>query len=197
MRFLRIFTCFLIFISFTFHFFICIIFMVILLKKYIFLFLIILILYSNNFNSQDSSNFIYPTKYTDISSEYGYRILYGNSNFHNGIDFLAPEGSEIYASGSGTIEYASFLKDGYGNTVIISHDLGIKTLYCHISETFVVNVGEYVSKGDIIGYVGPRYLSNGIMNGNTTGPHLHFSVFENGNTIDPFSILKKSHTKKV
>lgn len=162
----------------------------ILLKKYIFIFLFILILYSSTFYSSGSSDFIYPTKYTKISSEYGYRILYGNSNFHNGIDFLAPQGSEIYASESGVIEYANFLKDGYGNTVIISHNSGIKTLYCHISETFIVKVGQYVKKGDIIGYVGPKYLSNGIMNGNTTGPHLHFSVFKNNNTIDPFTILK-------
>lgn len=160
------------------------------MKKYIFIFLIILIFYSTTFYLTDSSDFIYPTKYTEISSDYGYRFLYGNQDFHNGIDFLAPQGSEIYASKSGIIEYASFLKDGYGNTIIISHDSGIKTLYCHISETFVVNVGEYVNKGDIIGYVGPKYLSNGLMNGNTTGPHLHFSVFENGSTIDPFTILK-------
>lgn len=160
------------------------------MKKYIFILLIILSLYSTNSNPNSESKFIYPTNYTDISSEYGYRILYGNSNFHNGIDFLAPQGSEIYASESGVIEYADFLKDGYGNTVIISHDSGIKTLYCHISETFIVKVGQYVKKGDMIAYVGPKYLSNGIMNGNTTGPHLHFSVFKNNNTIDPFTILK-------
>lgn len=150
-----------------------------------------MLLFSTSSISNNTSNFIYPTIYTDISSEYGYRILYGNSNFHNGIDFLAPLGSEIYASESGIIEYANFLKDGYGNTVIISHDSGIKTLYCHISETFIVEVGQHVNKGDVIAYVGPKYLSNGIMNGNTTGPHLHFSVFENGNTINPFLILNK------
>lgn len=162
------------------------------MKKYI-IFLIIILLFSISSISDNNNvqKFIYPTKYTNISSEYGYRILYGNSNFHNGIDFLAPLGSEIYASESGIIEYASFLKDGYGNTVIISHDSGIKTLYCHISETFIVKAGQPVNKGDIVGYVGPKYLSNGVMNGNTTGPHLHFSVFENGNTINPFLILNK------
>jgi len=162
------------------------------LKKYI-IFLIIILLFSISSISDNNNvqKFIYPTKYTNISSEYGYRILYGNSNFHNGIDFLAPLGSEIYASESGIIEYASFLKDGYCNTVIISHDSGIKTLYCHISETFIVKAGQHVNKGDIVGYVGPKYLSNGVMNGNTTGPHLHFSVFENGNTINPFLILNK------
>lgn len=147
------------------------------------------------FNEKDiisfNSNFIYPTKYTDISSFYGYRILYGSQNFHNGIDFLAPEGSEIYASESGYIEYASFLESGYGNTIIICHDSNLKSLYCHVSEKFIVKVGDYVDKGDVIGYVGPKYLSNGMLNGNTTGPHLHFSIFENNSTINPLLKLKK------
>lgn len=142
-------------------------------------------------DSNVSQNFIYPTKYTDISSFYGNRILYGNTNFHNGIDFLAPVGSEIYASCSGYVEYASFLENGFGNTVILSHDLEIKTLYCHISETFLVKVGDYVSQGDIIGHVGPKYLSNGMLNGNTTGPHLHFTIYNNETTIDPLLMLKK------
>jgi murein DD-endopeptidase MepM/ murein hydrolase activator NlpD len=165
------------------------------MKKYTYILIILLFLFITNYTSYnfDSSSldFIYPTKYTDISSDYGNRILYGQSNFHNGIDFLAPLGSEIYASASGIIEYASFLESGYGNTVIISHDFGIKTLYCHISETFVVKVGDYVHQGDIIGYVGPKYLSNGIMNGNTTGPHLHFTIFENEKTVDPSLYIKK------
>jgi len=167
------------------------------LKKYTFLLILLSFLYivtqcfnSNLSNvSSVSSNFIYPTKYTDISSFYGNRILYGNHNFHNGVDFFAPLGSEIYASNSGYVEYASFLEDGFGNTIILSHDLGIKTLYCHISETFLVKVGDYVSQGEIIGYVGPKYLSNGLKNGNTTGPHLHFSILYNNSYIDPLSIL--------
>ncbi len=111
------------------------------------------------------------------------------SNYHNGIDFLAPLGSNIYACESGIVEYASFLHDGFGNTIIISHDLEYTSMYCHISETFLVNVGDYVQKGDLIGYVGPKYLSNGIQNGNTTGPHLHFSILHNGSYIDPLSII--------
>lgn len=147
--------------------------------------------FSSSYNYCSDNSFIYPTKYTDISSNYGNRILYGSSNFHNGIDFLAPEGSEIYASCSGYVEYASFLESGYGNTIILSHNSGIKTLYCHVSETFIVSVGEYVNKGDIIGYVGPKYLSSGILNGNTTGPHLHFSIFENNIAVNPLNYIKK------
>ena len=164
------------------------------MKKYILFFIFYLFLFSiciNNNISYIDDNFIYPTTYTQISSYYGNRILYGNYNFHNGIDFLAPEGSEILATNSGYIEYASFLENGYGNTIIISHNSNLKSLYCHTSENYIVKVGDFVNKGDIIGFVGPKYLSNGNLNGNTTGPHLHFSIFKDNTTIDPFSIIKK------
>lgn len=164
------------------------------MRKYILFFILYLFLFSiciNNNNSYIDDNFIYPTTYTQISSYYGNRILYDNYNFHNGIDFLAPEGSEILATNSGYIEYASFLENGYGNTIIISHNSNLKSLYCHTSENYIVKVGDFVNKGDIIGFVGPKYLSNGNLNGNTTGPHLHFSIFKDNTTIDPFSILKK------
>ena len=164
------------------------------MKKYILFFILYLFLFSiciNNNISYIDDNFIYPTTYTQISSYYGNRILYGNYNFHNGIDFLAPEGSEILATNSGYIEYASFLENGYGNTIIISHNSNLKSLYCHTSENYIVKVGDFVNKGDIIGFVGPKYLSNGNLNGNTTGPHLHFSIFKDNTTIDPFSIIKK------
>lgn len=164
------------------------------MRKYILFFIFYLFLFSiciNNNISYIDDNFIYPTTYTQISSYYGNRILYGNYNFHNGIDFLAPEGSEILATNSGYVEYASFLESGYGNTIIISHNSNLKSLYCHTSENYIVKVGDFVNKGDIIGFVGPKYLSNGNLNGNTTGPHLHFSIFKDNTTIDPFSILKK------
>ena len=103
-----------------------------LMKKYTlfssFVLFTLLFLHSNKVNK-----FILPTKYTDISSEYGYRELYGSSNFHNGIDFLAPQGSEVYASSSGYISFAGFSYDGYGNTIIIAHDNNIKTLYCNVN----------------------------------------------------------------
>lgn len=146
--------------------------------------------YFSNMSELDS-NFIYPTEYTEISSNFGYRILYGTSNYHDGIDFLAPQGSKVYASNSGYVSYASFL-NGYGNTIIISHDNNIQTLYGHLSEEFIVKSGQYVVKGQLIGYVGPKTLSNGISNGNTTGPHLHFTVIQDGNRINPNTILKKS-----
>ena len=164
------------------------------MKKYSILFILFiiflnLILFTINPSGNTNISFIYPTTYTNISSEYGNRILNGYSNFHNGIDFLAPQGSEVYASNDGYISYASFLETGYGNTIIISHDNNIKTLYCHLSENYIVEIGQYVRQGELIGYVGPKYLSNGLLNGNTTGPHLHFTVFKNNSTINPFEIL--------
>ncbi len=138
------------------------------------------------FSSKELS---YPTEYTSVSSYYGFRILYGQSNFHNGVDFLAPQGSNIYAAESGIVDYAGFMNDGSGNTISIFHDSGISTMYCHTDETFLVNVGDYVEKGQLIGYVGPQYLSSGIMNGNTTGPHLHFIVLKDGYTINPLTMI--------
>ena len=154
-------------------------------------FLVIFILF-NNFNSiTNDSKYVYPTSYTSISSHYGNRELYGNMNFHTGIDFLAPMNTEVLASNCGYVEFASFSSDGFGNTIIISHDNNIKTLYSHLSENFIVQVGQYVSTGEVIGYIGPKYLSNGILNGNTTGPQLHFSIFVNANHINPLEILNQ------
>lgn len=159
----------------------------------VFAFIVILyIFYSTNFNSNFlnySASFIFPTSYTSISSEFGYRTLYGVSNFHDGIDFLAPQGSDVIASSSGYVSYASFMQ-GYGNTIIITHENGIKTLYGHLSEEFSVSVGQSVLQGQIIAQVGPKYLSNGNLNGNTTGPHLHFTVIKDNEKINPLDVLE-------
>lgn len=86
-----------------------------------------------------------------------------------------------------------------GYSVIISHENGISSTYGHISETFLVSIGESVSKGQIIAKVGPKYVSkvsnykdsNGkYTNGATTGPHLHIAISKNGKKIDPLTVLK-------
>lgn len=158
------------------------------LKKYSFIvaLFISLVTFITSFGVSSTNSFIYPSNYTNTSSTFGTRFLFGNS-FHDGIDFLAPQGSEIYATLDGVVTFASFTKTGYGNAIILLHDNGLKTLYGHISEDFIVNVGDYISKGDIIAHVGPKILSNGKLNGNTTGPHLHFSIFDrSGKAINPF-----------
>lgn len=130
-----------------------------------------------------------PSKITAISCYYGNRELFGKPNFHNGIDFLAPQGSYVYASSSGTVTHSGFL-NGYGNCVTILHTNGMKTLYAHLSEQYIIHNGDIVQQGQVIAQVGPKYLSNGILNGWTTGPHLHFSIFDiNGNSIDPLKLL--------
>lgn len=162
-------------------------------KKFylIFIFFLIFISFINScFQNQQyetNNSYIYPTNTTSISSYFGYRELFGKQNFHNGIDFPALEGSTIFASRSGTIIFVGF-SNGFGNSIIILHDNNYKTLYSHLDENIIQKVGGNIKQGDIIGYVGPKYLSNGVLNGWTTGPHLHFSVFnDEGKAIDPIS----------
>ena len=158
-----------------------------------FIFLLFTVLFSSiSFFSSNSDNlenlYIYPTDITSISSSFGYRDLFGKNNFHDGVDFLAPQGSYVYSTMSGVVVLSKFI-NGYGNCVTILHDNGYKSLYAHLSEEFLVTSGEYVKQGDIIGKVGPKYLSNGILNGNTTGPHLHFSIIaENGKFVNPLTL---------
>lgn len=128
--------------------------------------------------SNKSYLYIYPIKNNSlISSYYGTRILYGKYCFHNGIDIPAIVNTPIYAIDSGAVIYKGFDSNGYGNYIIILHNSNYKSLYGHISDQNVVNLGQNINKGEIIAYVGPKILTNGKNNGNTTGPHLHFSVF--------------------
>ena len=159
--------------------------------KYTFILFFIIMSFFSNFNQYFISNnsYIYPTTSRNISSNFGYRILFGKTNFHDGIDFAIPNGSPIYATNSGIIITSSFL-NGYGNSIIIKHYDGNKSLYGHLSENFIVQNGDSVEQGELIGYVGPKYLSNGTLNGNTTGPHLHFTIIGiNGNFINPSELI--------
>lgn len=135
----------------------------------------------------DNLKLYFPINSRSFSSYYGYRELFGKSNFHDGVDIPATTGTNIYACNNGVIITACFLK-GYGNSIIILHDNGNKSLYGHLSENYIVKNGDYVKKGKHIGYVGPKVLSNGVLNGYTTGPHLHFTIFlSDGKTIDPLT----------
>ena len=172
---------------------------VIIIQKYyrllIITILLQIIIFSLNLSNSVSSKkqsigFIYPTSTTNTSSEFGYRELFGKTNFHDGIDFPMPQGSEVYATSSGIVKSCSFIS-GYGISVIIEHDNGYKSLYGHLDENVeqFVHIGKKVNQGDIIANVGPKYLSNGIQNGNTTGPHLHFTIYnEQGQKINPLSL---------
>lgn len=173
------------------------------LKKFYISFIIFLSIFSVFFSNLSDSksttldnndtSLYFPINSKNFSSYYGYRDLNGKSNFHDGVDIPASPGTKIYSCNNGIIINSCFLK-GYGNCVIILHDDGKKSLYGHLSENYIVSNGMYVKKGENIGYVGPKYLSDGKLNGYTTGPHLHFTIFlQNGKTTNPleFSYQEK------
>jgi murein DD-endopeptidase MepM/ murein hydrolase activator NlpD len=119
---------------------------------------------------------------TRVASGFGYRIhpIYKTTILHTGIDFTSPIGTEIYATGNGTIEKVEYNGRGYGNNVTIDHGYGYETLYGHMSR-FNVRPGQRVKRGDIIGYVGNT--------GSSTGPHVHYEVIKNGQKIDPINFF--------
>lgn len=114
----------------------------------------------------------------------GYISAYqGDGRGHKGIDIAAPYGTPIYAAESGTvIEVGGGWNGGYGNCVRISHDDGNVTVYAHQS-SIAIEYGDYVVKGQIIGYVGST--------GDSTGNHLHFEVRSNGTYINPTNYVSQ------
>lgn len=123
------------------------------------------------------SGMMFPTDSKVITSYFGYRDDTGGvgSSNHMGIDIGAESGAPIYASMPGTVSLAGWY-GGYGNAVIIDHGGGLQTLYGHMSSV-ASSVGQNVLPGQVIGFVGST--------GNSTGPHLHFSVLKDGAFIDP------------
>ena len=117
------------------------------------------------------------------SSPYGWRAdpFTGVQSFHTGTDMACPEGTPILAAMSGKIAEVGNNRT-YGNYIIINHGNGYQTVYAHMSKT-IAKKGQWVSQGTKIGLVGST--------GYSTGPHLHFMVYKNGNRIDPMTVLKK------
>jgi murein DD-endopeptidase MepM/ murein hydrolase activator NlpD len=121
-------------------------------------------------------------KLTRIASGFNYRVhpIYKIMHFHTGIDFTAPTGTEIVATGDGKVSVVERESRGYGNHVVINHGFGYETLYAHMSR-FKVTVGQKVKRGDVIGYVGST--------GTSTAPHLHYEVIKNGEKINPINFF--------
>ena len=121
-----------------------------------------------------------PCSYRYLSSPYGYRVhpVYGTWKFHSGVDLAGPQGTPIVATRDGTVTMA---KTGYnggnGNYVTINHGDGFSSSYLHMLENLQVSVGQKVKAGQVIGYMGSTGIS--------TGPHLHFTIYYNGNTVNP------------
>lgn len=111
------------------------------------------------------------------ASGYGTRIdpIYGTTKFHAGMDFSAPVGTDVYATGDGTVVKVGW-ETGYGNTVEIDHGFGYMTRYAHLSE-FRTQVGKKVVRGEVIAGVGST--------GKSTGPHLHYEVHVKGEVVNP------------
>jgi murein DD-endopeptidase MepM/ murein hydrolase activator NlpD len=115
---------------------------------------------------------------TRTASGYGWRIhpIYKISKFHFGMDFTAPLGTEVYATGNGTVIALLSAQRGLGKHIIIDHGFGYKSIYAHLSN-FNVRVGQKVLRGDIIGYVGST--------GTSVANHLHYEIKLNGVNVDP------------
>ncbi len=113
-----------------------------------------------------------------IASGFGMRIdpVYGTPKMHKGLDFTAPQGTPIYATGDGIVRTAGNSASGYGNHVEINHGYGYETLYGHMVR-IKVRGGQRIKRGEIIGWVGST--------GKSTGPHCHYEVKINGSNVNP------------
>lgn len=114
-----------------------------------------------------------------MSSGFGYRHIFGKTQFHQGMDFAAPVGTPIYATGNGVVTVSGW-GSGYGRYIEIDHGNGVKTRYAHNSANFV-NVGDTVYANQHIANVGNT--------GRSTGPHLHYEVRVNGRAVNPQTYL--------
>jgi murein DD-endopeptidase MepM/ murein hydrolase activator NlpD len=114
---------------------------------------------------------------TRIGSGFGMRIhpIYGIPKMHYGMDFTAPQGTPIYATGDGTV-ITSGVGNGTGNHVVINHGYGYQTVYMHMVK-IKTHLGAHVKRGEVIGWVGST--------GASTGPHCHYEVHVDGTPVDP------------
>lgn len=132
--------------------------------------------------SGSGSGFTNPLKIgLTVTSAYGWRIhpTMGDRRFHTGVDFAAPQGTPIYAIASGSVTSA-YYNTANGYMVTIAHGNGYGSLYAHMTH-YIVSVGDQVSQGQVIGYVGST--------GWSTGPHLHFEVHVNGSAVNPMDYV--------
>lgn len=128
-----------------------------------------------------AGTFTVPVEYTRVTSKFGYRVnpVTNEYGFHSGIDLAAPEGTPIRAAFTGTVKQVAS-SAGRGNYIVLSHDNGLETMYCHCSEIIAVE-GENIRSGEVIALVGST--------GQATGPHLHLELWLNGIRYDPAWVL--------
>ena len=123
---------------------------------------------------------VWPVEGT-ITSEYGWRThpIWGTQKYHSGLDIGVDYGTPVKAAAAGAVCYSGWIS-GYGNTIIINHGGGITTLYAH-NDALRAAEGQQVGQGQIIALAGST--------GNSTGPHCHFEVRENGTPVSPYGYL--------
>ncbi len=127
------------------------------------------------------------TEITRFASGFGYRIhpIYRTKKMHTGIDLTAPVGTEVYATGNGTVIEASYTLGGYGLLVIIDHGFGFKSYYAHLNK-IKVKEGQEIKRGELIGNVGNS--------GRSTSPHLHYEVRKNNQPENPVNYYSNDLT---
>ena len=133
-------------------------------------------------NAVPSGNILPDMK---ITAKFGWRKhpILKRKEFHKGIDLKAKRKTPIKAPANGVVEFAGFHKSsGYGYLIIIDHNFGFKTQYGHLDKKMIVKTGQFVKKGEIIGYTGNSGLS--------TGPHLHYEVRFVSRPLNPINFLK-------
>jgi len=123
-----------------------------------------------------------------MASGYGYRIhpIYKTHKFHAGIDFTAPQGTPIYATGDGVVSLAEN-GNGYGNHVIVNHGFGYSSLYAHMSR-IKARRGQKIKRGELLGFIGST--------GTSTAPHLHYEVIKGKNKVNPINYFFNDLTEE-
>ena len=124
-----------------------------------------------------------------ISSHFGVRSdpFYFFEQVHSGLDFVAPAGKNVYATGNGTVTFVQYSRTGYGNEIVIDHKFGFGSRYGHL-DTVLVKEGEAIKRGQVIGTVGQT--------GRATGPHLHYEVLYENKPVNPSFYFDSSLTRE-
>ena len=122
-------------------------------------------------------------------SGFGMRIhpIFKHQKMHTGLDFTAPQGTPVQASGDAVVEEVNSERSGYGMHIILNHGYGYRTLYGHLSKV-KVKQGQKIKRGEVIGLVGST--------GTSTGPHLHYEVIHRGDKVDPIHYCMDGLTPK-